>query len=62
MIQRLRFDGYRLLDEFEADLGQLTVVIGANATGKSSLLEALSLVTQGMEVPIEDAVGFRGGM
>jgi predicted ATPase len=62
MIQRLRFDGYRLLDAFEADLGQLTVVIGANATGKSSLLDALSLVTQGMEVPIEDAIGVRGGM
>jgi predicted ATPase len=62
MIQRVRFDGYRLLDEFEADLGQLTVVIGANATGKSTLLDALSLVTNGMELPIEDAVAFRGGM
>lgn len=62
MIQRIHFDGYRLLDEFDADLGSLTVVIGANATGKSSLLDALSLVTHGMDWPIEDAIAFRGGM
>lgn len=62
MIERVRFDGYRLLDGFEADLGQLTVVIGANATGKSSLLDALSLITVAMDLPIEDAVGIRGGM
>lgn len=62
MIQRIHFDGYRLLDGFDADLGQLTVVIGANATGKSSLLDALSLVTHAMDLPVEDAIAFRGGM
>lgn len=62
MIERVHFDGYRLLDGFDADFGQLTVVIGANATGKSSLLDALSLVTHGMEFPVEDVVAFRGGM
>ncbi|MFH1110392.1 MAG: AAA family ATPase [Planctomycetota bacterium] len=62
MIQQIHFDGYRLLDGFEADLGPLTVVVGANATGKSSLLEALSLVTHGVDWPIEDVVAFRNGM
>ncbi len=62
MIQHVRFDGYRLLDGFEADLGPLTVVVGANATGKSSLLDALSVVTHGLEWPIEDVIAVRGGM
>lgn len=62
MIQRIHFDGYRLLDGFDADLGQLTVVIGANATGKSTLLDALSLVTHAMDASVEDAIAFRGGM
>jgi len=62
MIEHIRFDGYRLLDGFEADFGPLTVVVGANATGKSSLLEALSLVSLGLDWPIEDAIAFRGGM
>lgn len=62
MIQRLRFDGYRLLDGFDADLGALTVVIGANACGKSTLLDALSLVTHGVDLTIDDVIAYRGGM
>jgi len=62
MIQKVHLDGYRLLDGFEADFGPLTVVVGANATGKSSLLAAISLVTHGVDWPIEDAIAFRGGM
>ncbi len=62
MITSVRFDGYRLLDRFEADLGSLNVVIGANACGKSSLLDALSLIAHSMDLPVEDALSLRGGM
>ena len=34
MITQIEIGGYRLLDEFKADLEPLTVVIGANAVGK----------------------------
>ena len=33
MITQIEIGGYRLLDEFEADLKPLTVIIGANAVG-----------------------------
>ncbi len=62
MIQRLRLDGYRLLDGFEADLGRLTVVIGANATGKSSLIESLSVISSSVDWPVSDVVGVLGGV
>lgn len=62
MIRRIRFDGFRLLDGFEADLDKLTVVLGANATGKSSLLDALSVITLAMDFPVEDVIALRGGM
>ncbi len=62
MLERLRLSGYRLLDDFEADLGQLTVVIGANATGKSTILDALSLITYSLEFPVEDVLSVRGGL
>lgn len=62
MITEIRFNGYRLLDDFKADLGDLTVIIGANATGKSSLLDALSLVSHSMGHSIEDVLSRRGGM
>jgi predicted ATPase len=44
-LRELRVDGYRALEGFEAQLGPLTVVIGANATGKSSLFSLLSFVS-----------------
>lgn len=62
MIQQLRFDGYRLLDGFVADLDRLTVVIGANASGKSTLLDALSVVAQGVDWSLNDVIASKNGM
>jgi predicted ATPase len=41
----LHVDGYRALEGFDAHLGPLTVLIGANATGKSSLLDFLGMLS-----------------
>lgn len=38
-VSRVRLDGYRGFKEFGADLRSLTVLIGANGTGKSSLFD-----------------------
>lgn len=62
MIESVKIDGYRLLDDFTADLGRLTVVIGANATGKSSLLDCLQLMTWAVAFPLDDAISLSGGM
>ena len=62
MFDRVKFNGYRLLDDFEADLGQLTVVIGANATGKSTILDALMLIRQSLDWPLEDVFSYHGGL
>lgn len=62
MIQTLEVRGFRLLDDFEADLGQITVVIGANATGKSTLLDCLQVICQSAERPINDVLESYGGM
>jgi len=61
MIKKLEIDGYRLLDGFEADLGRLTVVIGANATGKSTLLDCLQLISQCASYPVNEALLWHGG-
>ncbi|HLL01094.1 MAG TPA: AAA family ATPase [Myxococcaceae bacterium] len=44
-LKRLRVDGYRALEGFEAQLDPLTVIIGANASGKSSLFDLLAFVS-----------------
>jgi predicted ATPase len=62
MITRFEVQGYRLLDDFGADLGQLTVVIGANATGKSTMIDCLRLVTECAEFPLQKALEWHGGL
>ena len=62
MIKAIELEGYRLLDGFKADLGQLTVVIGANATGKSTLISALQMINWSVGFPLKDAVAWSGGL
>ena len=61
MITEIEIGGYRLLDEFKADLKRLTVVIGANAVGKSTLIDCLQLIAQCCEVPLNTAFGWHYG-
>lgn len=44
-LSQLRVRGYRALDQFDARLEPLTVIIGANASGKSSLFDLLALIS-----------------
>ena len=44
MITQIEIGGYRLLDEFKADFKPLTVVLGANAVGKSTLIDCLQRI------------------
>ena len=60
MITQIEIGGYRLLDEFVADLKPLTVVIGANAVGKSTLIDCLQLIAQCSTVPVNTAIGWHG--
>ncbi len=57
MIDEIEIDGYRLLHGFKADLKPLNVVVGANATGKSSLIDCLQLISYCCRLPISAAFG-----
>ena len=61
MITRIKFGGYRLLNDFEADLKPLNVVIGANASGKSSLINGLHLIRDCCGFPLNTAIEQNGG-
>ncbi|MDD5559591.1 AAA family ATPase [Candidatus Methylomirabilis sp.] len=62
MIKRIEIEGYRLLDSFAAELRPLTVVIGANAVGKSTLLDCLQCIAQCSDLPLNTAIGWHWGM
>lgn len=62
MITKLEANNYRLLNEFSADFSDLTVVIGTNAVGKSTVLDFLQCIAQFVEYPFNTVLGLHGGM
>jgi len=62
MIDSIEVNGYRLLDQFEADFGDLTVVIGANAAGKSTVMDCLRFISSSVQLPLRDVVRLAGGL
>jgi predicted ATPase len=62
VLKRIRVKGYKSLDDVELELGDLTVVVGPNAAGKSNLLDAIYLLGRlGTSQTLNDAfAGHRG--
>ena len=62
MINRLAISGYRSLRNVVIDLGTLTVVTGANGSGKSSLYRALRLLSDVAQGRIISSLAAEGGL
>ncbi len=45
MIRKVRVENYKSIPNLALDLGRLTVLIGANGSGKSNILEAIALAS-----------------
>jgi predicted ATPase len=63
MLTKIRIKGYRALRDVELDIpaGQPLVLIGENATGKSSLLDALALLCAVADGRVGRAISDRSG-
>jgi predicted ATPase len=55
MIKKIRIENFRCIRELEMDLEPLTVLVGPNASGKSTVLAALAL--QGWQSPDQSVSG-----
>lgn len=62
MITQFRIDGYRSLRSFELDVGQLTVITGANGCGKSNCYRAISLLARAAAGQLAWSIVREGGM
>lgn len=62
MIRRLAIDGYRSIRSMVVDLGDLTVVTGANGSGKSNLYRALRLLADCGEGRVIASLAAVGGL
>lgn len=49
MIKKLEIDNFKTLNHFELELSPMTVVVGNNASGKSTILQILSLLCSSVE-------------
>jgi predicted ATPase len=62
IISRLCIFGYRSLRDVRLEVGQLTVVTGANGSGKSSLYRALRLLADVAQGRIIQSLALEGGL
>jgi len=62
-ITRICVSGMRVVEDVVLDLKGLTVLIGDNGTGKSTLLEAAEILRQAASprLFVEDVLGAHGG-
>ena len=61
-IHYLRIDGFRSLKHIEWKPGDLNVIIGKNASGKSNLLRLLKLISASAKGKLRDTIFAEGGM
>ena len=60
--QHLKVDGFRRLCGVDCELRPLTVMIGANGSGKTSVLEVMSLLAASAEGRLTDKLSELGGI
>jgi predicted ATPase len=61
-LTRVRVANYRSLRAVDVNLGPLTVLVGANGSGKSNFIDALAFLADALSVTPESALGRRGGL
>ena len=61
-MRRVRLKNYKSIVRCDVELAPMTFLVGRNAAGKSNFLEALSFVTEALQVSVEHALRRRGGL
>ena len=61
-IKSVRIANFRSFDDFELDLGQFNVLVGANASGKSNLLHVFRFLKDIADHGLKDAISLQGGV
>ncbi len=62
MINTINIDGFKSLRNFEMELGLVNVLIGANGSGKSNILEAIGVLSAAASGRVDDESLMRRGV
>src|SRR5271168_262171 len=54
MIRKVRVKNYKSIPDLTLDLGRITVLIGANGSGKSNILEAIAVASAAAEDKLDN--------
>ncbi|SFB15928.1 Predicted ATPase [Flavobacterium swingsii] len=61
MINKIEVENFRSIQHCKVDLSPLTVIVGANSTGKSNLIKAIDFISDIAQYGLLDAIYNRGG-
>lgn len=61
-ISRVRLTNYKSIAHCDVRLGALTILVGANGSGKSNFLDALAFLARAVETTPNEAIEERGGL
>jgi len=61
-IRRLRVENFKSFKQLDLELGDFNVVIGANASGKSNLVQIFRFLRDIGQHGLENAVSLQGGI
>ncbi len=61
-INKVELSNYKSIKSCRVNLGELTFLVGQNGAGKSNFLDALRLVADSLNSPLEHALRERGGI
>lgn len=62
LIEELEIVGYRSIKNLRTDLGELTVIVGGNGSGKTNFYRAMALVAAAARGRLAKAIAEEGGM
>ena len=62
LIKELKVSNFKSFGDVEVDFGHLNVLIGANASGKSNLVQVLRFVRDIQAFGLDNAISLKGGI
>ena len=62
LISKISLSNFKNFEQIEASLGDINVIVGANASGKSNFIQALKFIQNIRDFGIDNAISLVGGI